>query len=198
MGRSRLIDRSLPRDRRYRHARVPSPAPPPGRASWLRGRRASPPCLLALHHAAVLIGFGWWKGDQLTAASFVACPAHQWWMWRPCAATFMRWLLHHRIARRIGPNLYTTDPDAREFADLPNRCRVQRIGELILRREAAGSLAIRGAPHAHGRPEGSFDLTAPRGRKAFYEHSKLYHDLGVRLDLRPARGSDPGECQKRT
>ena len=145
-GAAKVVPKRLSRagKRRYRHTRTPCPEPPPGEASWLRGRRKSPGVLLALHHAAVLLRTGDQTSAQLYQGSvYEACHSEKQ-TWFPKYEVFFRWLRHHRIARKIDRNLWAASLNAAPFALISNRDRVRKIGALILARERAVSAFLSG------------------------------------------------------
>ena len=52
--------------------------------------------------------------------------------WRPSDETFLGWLVHHRIAYKLGRGMYCEGPMAGPFASIQNRDGVYRIGRLII------------------------------------------------------------------
>lgn len=104
--------------------------------SWLRGRRREPHILLMLHAAAVHVQRRpAWIGYILANYAFGGLPFVVGLHWRPTSETFLRWLVHHKIAYDMGKGLFIAHPRAQEIARIPNRNRVYQIGKLILERE---------------------------------------------------------------
>lgn len=79
-----------------------------------------------------------WQGFLLANYAFGGMPFPQDGTgWRPGYETFLGWLVHHRIAYKLGRGLYCEGPMARAFAELPNRNAVFLVGALILEKEGA-------------------------------------------------------------
>jgi hypothetical protein len=66
--------------------------------------------------------------------------------WYPKQEVFLGWLVHHQIAVRVRRGVYASHPYCRDFAYLPVRLRVYRIGKLILEREGHEDIEPPGKP----------------------------------------------------
>lgn len=124
------------RARPHRYQACPCPRPPVRHRSWLRGRRRSQGILLALHYAAVALRSSHLTSASLCSRSLARALTHRDLpRWIVSQATFLSWLVHHKIAVKLGRNLWAAHPRVNDFAEIGPRLRVYRIGKLILERE---------------------------------------------------------------
>lgn len=100
-----------------------------------------------------------WQGFLLANWAFGGMPyPYDGTSWRPTYETFLGWLVHHRIAYKLGRGVYCEGPMARVFAELPNRNRVYLVGKLILELEGA---VVAGPSRAPRRMATSRDRVSP-------------------------------------